>query len=210
MNYITEIKPRTGKKGICEIYLDDGRHISTHFNTVKKNGLKVGTWITFDELSCIAYESDIATAYDRALKYLGYRARSCRELYNYLAGKGFASQVISAVVEKLKDYKYLDDSDFAVRWVENRNLLKPVSKRQLYNELKNKGIDNRILDDVLSRITEEDEFNNVYILAKKYLNKYRNLPEWEIRNKTGQALMRRGFNWDTVCSAVNKALSEVE
>ena len=61
-----------------------------------------------------------------ALRLLTARRRTRRELEVHLGRKGFSSEVISPVLEKLEYYGYLDDKTFARLWVGTK-----VSKRGL-------------------------------------------------------------------------------
>lgn len=208
MTMIISIEPRKRMRGTYLLDLDDGRQFTLHEEVIIKYRLEIGMGVDPEQLSGWIYEADIKLAYDRALKYLSYRSRSRKEIADYLAKREFSDQAIGAVLDKLQDYKFIDDEVFAQRWVKNRIGGKPVGKRWIANELKNKGIDQQLIDKALDEVGEESEYERAYILGEKYYNKYRKLAKREMCGKVGQALMRRGFDWDT-CKRVTSKLGSL-
>jgi regulatory protein len=67
-----------------------------------------------------------------------------------LKRKKLSDEDINQIVIKLESKGYLNDVDFARRWVESRNQLKPTSRRILSQELKQKGVASEIIDEVTS------------------------------------------------------------
>ena len=72
---------------------------------------------------------------DAALRYLGYRARTVRELERYLDEQQFGEYEISQVIERLKELGLADDAKFAADFIESRLRTKPVSRRHLQEQL---------------------------------------------------------------------------
>ncbi len=210
MNIITSIEPRRRMRGAYVLELDDGRRLNLHEEVIVKNKLHVGLELDPKRLAEWIYEADIKLAYDRALTYLSYRSRSRKELADYLAKKEYSKRVIEAVIEKLVDYKFIDDQGFAQRWVRDRTSGKPVGKRYIENELRNKGIDQELIDQALADIDQESEYNRALVLGQKYFNRHKDLEKQALRGKIGQALMRRGFDWETTSRVINKLVSQLE
>ena len=65
-------------------------------------------------------EDGVKYAYNAALRYLGFRSRSRKEIEDYLKRKGFEDNTIRVVMEKLERYGLADDKAFARDWVRNR------------------------------------------------------------------------------------------
>src|SRR4051812_38099109 len=85
----------------------------------------------------------------KALYYLSFRPRSEKEVKDYLLGKNkpqkkdFVSptqETIDIVIKKLKEMKFLNDTEFAKSWVRSRTEYKPKSVGVIKMELKQKGI----------------------------------------------------------------------
>lgn len=109
------------------------------------------------------------TAYLMAVRYLGYRPRSIKEIREYLKKKQVSEPFTEAVIKKLLEQKFLNDAEFAHMWVRTRIALKPLSQRVLRMELKEKGISSDIIETVLSEQQEEsgNDFEMARLLVQK-------------------------------------------
>jgi regulatory protein len=204
MSIIMGIEPRPRRKGSYTLALDDGRAFVVHEEVIVKYKLKSGMEVDGDQLQKWILEADTRTAYDMALRYLGYSARSKKQLYEYLARKGFSNEVIDAASGKLEEYRFLDDEDYAARFVRDKKAGKPAGRKLIAHELKGRGISQEILDGALENFSEEEEQQQALRLGEKYFNKYKELPQKECRVKVSQALQRRGFEWETVRSVLQR------
>ena len=86
--------------------------------------------------------------FDRALKYLSIRQRSVKEIHDYLTRKQYEPQDIEEAIKKLIELKFLNDDDFARSFAENRQR-KGKSKRAIAFELKLKGVNQDVAEDIL-------------------------------------------------------------
>jgi regulatory protein len=95
---------------------------------------------------------------------------------------------------RLQDKGYIDDEIFARWWVENRHLRRGSSMRKLYNELRTKGIDVTIIENVM-RTSQRNDNDELQKVIMKKQNKY------EDEQKLVQYLMRQGFRYDDIRDA---------
>ncbi|MGI6227702.1 MAG: regulatory protein RecX, partial [Peptococcales bacterium] len=126
-----------------------------------------------------------------AMKYLTYRSRTTHEVRTYLQQKEYSEQIISEVIDFLKIQSYLDDDNFCQLWIEERLRLKPKGRKGLFFELKNKGIDNSIIEqNINANYTPELELE---IAQKLALQKYQqfNNNTYHIKEKISAYLYRR-------------------
>lgn len=90
--------------------------------------------------------------YDAALRHLGSRARTCREMEQYLKKKGFQDEEIEVTINELKDCRYLDDGQYCsdyFRYAEGKG----KGIRRIRQELREKGVSS----DVISLAWEDYE-----------------------------------------------------
>lgn len=142
----------------------------------------------------------LESAKSKALNYLSFRDRTADELRRYLTGKGFPKDMVEQVLEWTLEYRMIDDRDFTSRWIENRKQLKPMGKRRIAFELKNKGIAEEIVQDQLEQLTEEDEVQAALSLARSRLSR---ATRPITRERLMAWLMRRGFSLDNCYKVVN-------
>lgn len=132
----------------------------------------------------------------RAYRYLGFRARSEKEIRDYLAKKETAQIVIDQTIEHLKEFKYLDDNEFTEWWINQRQQHRPKSKMVIKMELKQKGISEEIIEKYLT-----DSKNDLEIAKQLFEKKQRTFARYtgnQYTQKVSQFLGRRGFNWDII------------
>jgi regulatory protein len=145
-------------------------------------------------LAAIA-EGEKATA--AALTFVSYRPRSEREVRDRLRKRAFEPAAIDYAVEKMRDWRYLDDTAFAGFWIENRAAYSPRGKRALKAELRAKGVEREVVERVLEE-TELDEHTSALEIARKRLRSLSSYDEETQRRRLSAFLARRGFGWDVV------------
>ncbi|HWI55411.1 MAG TPA: regulatory protein RecX [Desulfobacteria bacterium] len=129
------------------------------------------------------------SAKNHALKYLSFRPRTVKEIATKLKDKGFDTEVISAVIEFLMEYKLVDDDAFASMWIRNRTKLKPTGRQRIKNELFQKGIDKETIERNISELLPEDEERMAALLIEKKIRR----AEFSYKRLEG-FLLRRGFS----------------
>lgn len=145
-------------------------------------------------------EDEFNKALSYAYRVLAYRRRTLLEMKARLEKKGFAPEVSNCVLDKLTVYGFLNDAAFARLWVEQRRMRRGIFGLKM--ELLEKGVDSRIVEQILSEINPAEEFNSALELAKKKMN-----ISGGLCSPSGIAdfLKRRGFSYEVirkVCIAV--------
>lgn len=138
-----------------------------------------------------------------SLKYLSIRARSIKELHDYLLKKGFADLEISQTIKQLKGLKFLNDENFAKSFIESRQR-KGKSKQSIAFELKLKGIDKDQSESILG--DANDDLNTAMEYIGKRLHQFDRFEKVVRQKKIISRLQSRGFNWDII----SKVLKELQ
>jgi len=132
-----------------------------------------------------------------ALNFLAYRPRSEGEIRRKLQQGHYPDATIEQVLTRLRDWHYVDDQDFARRWIENRSAHRPRGSRLLAQELKAKGIQPEIMAEALDE-AELDEVSDALALARQRSRQLHDLdPAVRERRLTG-FLARRGYGFDVI------------
>mgnify|MGYP006154291137 FL=1 len=149
-------------------------------------------------------------AKDAAYNYLSYRARSVKEVRDKLVQKEFAEEIIEQLVDDLQRQKLLNDREFARRFVEAR-LGRANGSRKLAQELRRKGIETEIIDEVLGEFaaTLDSEERAVGLLGKQAW-RYRGLERDKAKRRMLGFLARRGYDAQMARSAVDKVWQELQ
>lgn len=189
--------------------LVDGKYrFSLDVFQVGELGIKVGKEYSEEELVGLETESQFGKVYTRALEYCLSRPHSSKEVLDYLykktrdtrtktggIRKGVSPVITERAYNRLLERGYIDDQKFARFWVENRNLRKGASKRKMIAELRAKGVEAAIIEEVLAGSERNDSDELQKIITKKR-NRYPN------DQKFMAYLARQGFSYDDIRSVL--------
>jgi len=202
---ITALKVQTKNKERVNVYMD-GR-FAFGLAAIEAARLRRGQQLSDDEIAALQGLDEAHKAHESALRFLDYRPRSVQEIRSHLKGKGFAPDMIDEAVERLAGVGLLDDRAFARYWLENRADFRPRGERALRQELRQKGVPDDIIVEVLSKGHSEDEA--AYRAAAAQARKVRATDPREFRRKVEAHLVRRGFSYDVAREAAARAWHEL-
>jgi len=173
-------------------------------------GLHVGQQMTEDELQRIVHAELVAKAKARALRLLEYRARSRAEIVQRLRTAGFADDIIEDTLKRLEDLGLIDDAQFARSWVKHRLTGKAVGKARIKWELRQKGVPTDVLEEALSAVDADTEYESAVDAARRRWRKDGSLDERTKRRRLASFLRRQGFEWEVVTRILNELTAETE
>jgi regulatory protein len=195
---ITAIKQQVKRQDRYSIYVDGKYLFSFSENELINSGLRINQELSEAELAGLKDQAVLDKAYDRALNLISHRPRSEWELRDYLKRKDYDEDVIAQTLSRLNDRGYVNDADFARRWVENRRLLRSTSKRRLIAELRQKRISSDVIDEVLAA-DETDE----HAVLRELIERKRQQSKYQDNLKLMQYLSRQGFDYEAIKTAMN-------
>jgi len=199
---ITSLEIQKGNPGRVNVFLNDRYAFAVRL--IDAGVLKKGQTLSPKEIRRLKEADDRYKTYRTAMNYLAYRARSQTEIERHLKRKGFTSELINQTIERLRSQKYLNDQEFARAWLKSRTRRKPASKSALQFELKQKGIDEKIIKDLLMDI-DSNELARTCVETK--LRLWGDLDREDFKKKTINYLKRRGFNYEVCLNAYRHAWS---
>ncbi|MBN2259618.1 MAG: RecX family transcriptional regulator [Clostridiales bacterium] len=160
--------------------------------------LYVGKEMTEEEVAEMVHKGQYFNAFDLAVNYIAYQRRTCDETKKRLLKDEYDISVIEQVIDLLIKEKYLDDAEYANDYYESYRKKNGVFK--IVANLKNKGIEENVLDQISMEDDSEVAFN---FLIKKYGDDFNEL-SYEQKGKMSQYLSQRGFQFDTIKQVVNR------
>ncbi len=187
------------------IYLNGKFAFSLDNEVIVKENLKVGLALSDTEIEMLTRSDTFQRCLNAAFQFLSYRPRSESETRDRLKKRGYAEEEIERTVAQLINLKLLNDTAFAEFWKENRNSFRPRSQRMLKMELKRKGVETEVINEVIENV---DEAENAYRAA---MSKARTLPvaDYQVfRQRLGGYLQRRGFSYGVINKTVKKVWQE--
>lgn len=164
--------------------------------------LKKGQYLTDAEIAQLRDQDERDKAFNQAVRFLGFRARSQVEIERYLRGKKYSPEAIEDTLKRLAVGQYLDDEAFAQAWVEDRERFKPRSRQALQYELRQKGVEAEAIENALEDIDEDDL---AWRAIEGKLRLWKQLPEPDFKKKAIGFLSRRGFGYEVAQEAIERA-----
>ncbi len=201
MKTITALSVQKRNKERVSVFLDGEYAFSLGLNAAL--ALKRGQALSQADIEDLQREDEGLRAYNNALRFLGYRPRSRLEIERYLRQKEYEAEAIDAAMARLVDNHYIDDEAFARAWLSHRERLRPRGARGIAHELRQKGVEREIIDQVLAEL---DEDVSAWTAVEGKLDRWRNLDDAAFRKKVTGFLSRRGFGYDAIRKVCQKAL----
>lgn len=168
MRQISEIK-KIGRGERYYLYLDDDFFGTFEAEILARHCLKSGQQFDDEFFEQLKVENGDYACFNRSLTLLEKCMKSEKMLKDYLKEKGYPKSCIDKAIEKLKEYGYINDENFAENFI--RSYCSTKSKRKLKFDLLSKGIKESIIDGKLDEIVDEEEEKNLILsLSKKFLN----------------------------------------
>lgn len=200
---ITKIELQKNNKHRYNIYLNESYAFSIHEDILIKHRLQKDQRITDEDRASVLLSEERNDAYLKALRFLGTRPRTNKEVRQKLHSAGYEESVIEETVRRLESERYVDDRQFAEMWTEHRLHNQKKGKALIRQELLHKGVGREHVQEALQGIDWEDELNSALdIGAKKW--RQTNGETFERKRKTAAFLLRRGFSNDVVQQALKK------
>ncbi|MDD2920722.1 MAG: RecX family transcriptional regulator [Anaerolineales bacterium] len=203
MKKITAIVVQKKNPNRVNLYLDG--EFAFGLARITAAWLKNGEELSDERIAQLLNEDTREWAYQQALLFLSYRARSEKEIRQNLLKHEVSEEIAEETLARLRKAGLANDNKFAQAWVENRNLFRPRSKRALTVELRQKGLDDEAINASLSNVDEEAL---AYAAAQKRAARFKDLEWVEFRKKISEFLARRGFSYSVIAPTVSKIWSE--
>ncbi|MBR5261732.1 MAG: regulatory protein RecX [Oscillospiraceae bacterium] len=185
--------------------LDNGEEIKTLLSVVADFSLYTGRELSDEEYADVVSASARGRAKERAVWIIGNRAHSEQEMYDKLVQKGETEENAAWCVAYLKSLHLLDDADYAAMTVRHY-AAKGYGERRIRDELYRRKIPKEYWDAALEEMPEQDD--KIDRLLRSRLKSEE--PDRAEIKKATDFLLRRGFGWDEIKSALARYNSYIE
>lgn len=203
MATITKVEVQKNNKQKVNIYIDGEYYNKLYLDTCVKYGIKAGIKVDLDDLHSIIRESEKTLALNACAKYVTVALKTTKQVRDYLKKKEFDEEIIEYVLEKLEEYRYIDDRAYVSAYVASYN--KKFGKNKLIQNLRTKGVSQNIIEEYFDNIADENNEDNevCYSIATK---KAKNLNLEDIKDvqRLNRFLVSRGFDFDEIANVISR------
>lgn len=195
---LTAAEPR--RKGLVQLYLDGEKAVKLDREVFLRAGLRPGDQISDEELHQLILDSDARRAKEKALYLLEHRNHSKRELTEKIARTAASWEAAEAAAGQMEELGLVDDQAYARDRAREMFLRKRWGPLRVKQELRRKGIDGELIEELLEEYRQRDEGGLVAENVRAVLEtKYSGWREDEKqRRRAFAALQRRGYSYEEI------------
>lgn len=213
---ITKIEMQKKNRKRYSIYLDGEFNFGIHEDILIRCGLYVDQEIDQDYINDVLKKEEQSKANSYAVNLISYRSRSENEIVKKMGEKDYPMEVIGETIEFLTRNNLIDDYQFALMFIRDKTSLSRHSMTRIKHDLRQKGVPKEIIQKAIFDIEDEnynpDYENAKYLSYKKYKDlklrtKYKDLSEYEIKQKVYHSISQKGFNIYTIKDALEEVLN---
>ena len=139
------------------------------------------------------------------LHQLARSAKSTSQLRKILDQREIPTEIAEKVLERFTEVGLIDDAAYAETIVNSRRNYKGLAKSAIKRELNEKGVSQALVEEAISGITAEDDFESAKQLATR---RYRQMAHLERDVRTRRLagyLQRKGYGSSSVFAAIKFA-----
>ena len=202
MAVITKIEAQKRKEDRVNIYVDEKFFMAIYKELVFTFNLKKGDNIDEEYLKKILKDEMFLKGKNKALNILSKASQSEKKIREKL-NEDFEEDTIDDVIDFLKKYNFINDGELASKIVNTNVNLNKYGKNKIKQNLYNKGIEKSAIDEAISEIDYDAEFENALYLAQKRYDRVKNEDPKKAYAKIANHLAYKGFNYDIIKSVLN-------
>lgn len=203
MAVITKIEAQKRKEDRVNIYVDEKFFMAIYKELVFTFNLKKGDNIDEEYLKKILKDEMFLKGKNKALNILSKASQSEKKIREKL-NEDFEEDTVDDVIDFLKKYNFINDGELASKIVNTNVNLNKYGKNKIKQNLYNKGIKKSDIDEAISEIDYDAEFENALYLAQKRYDRVKNEDPKKAYAKIANHLAYKGFNYDIIKSVLNK------
>ena len=198
---LREIRPQH-----YEAKFSDGSSMKMGLAVVADFSVYTGREFSDAEFAALSAAAGLGRAKERALRMIGARPLSQRECFDKLVEKGENEHTAAEVIAWLTEMRLLNDEEYA-RMLVRHYAAKAYGPRRIKDELYRHKVSREYWEEALEEMPETDDTLDK-LLASRMRGASPN--DRAAVKKASDALMRRGYSWEEIRSALYRYESEFE
>lgn len=198
------LKYKKLKSGKYQVELDSNQKLDLYEDTILKYNLLLTKEIREQDLDSILKYNDKFDAYYLSLKYLNVRARSKKEIKDYLKKKDYNENIIYETITKLENQEYLNDLSFAKSFLTNKLITTSNGPLKIRRELLKHELSSEDINTVLENYTDEIQIEKIRKQINRIIKSNRTKGNMYLKRKLYNELNNEGFKPSLIEEELNK------
>ena len=203
---ITRIEGQKKNTSRVSVYVDGEFAFGLHQQVLLDSGLYPGVSLSLEEEEAVVEADQYYRGREAALRFLGYRARTEREIRQKLRKIELPGPVIDRTVAYLHEHGYIDDEEFAERYAQQRIEGKGHGPSRIRTDLIRLGVPAPFIDAALNKWANSSRLQErLSDVARKRWKQLRHETDpQKRRKKLLDFLLRRGYSFDDARAVVEE------
>lgn len=176
---------------------ENGEKLRVSVALIADYSLYSGRVFDEEEFEALKASAGALSARARALRILGKRNMSRREITGRLIQKGESEETAENTAEWLVKIGAVNDAEYAALIVRHY-ISRGYGKMRILDELYRRGIDRELWEGALGELTDTEDKAYAFLVSKLRGA----VPDKATLKRVSDALYRRGFSWDEIKSAI--------
>jgi len=194
------IKYEKLKSNKYKIYLDNDEDITLYDDVILNNNLLLTKEI--EDTQELLDINNIFEAYNKAIKYIGVKLRTKKELKNYLK-RYYEDYVIEDVVDKIINNNYLDDELYIKSYINDQLNLSNNGYYKILRNLKNKDLDEDLIIKYLDNIEHSVWIEKIDKIISKKIKTNNKYSSNYLKEKILYDLNNLGYDKTDILNTIN-------
>ena len=195
---VVRVVPSARAKDRFLVDFDSGENLTVTVAQVADFGLRPGRAFDEAEFGLLTDSASLTAAKQKALEALARRPLSRREVTDRLDRKGVREDVAEEAADWLERMGYVDDAEYAGQ-IARHYAAKGYGPGRVREELAKRGVPRDHWDAALEQMPETGDAVDRFLRTK-----LRGDPDRKEKKRVADALLRRGFSWEEIRSAMER------
>lgn len=163
---VTDLTRQKKDSERINVFMDGAFYCALSSEAVVLHGVTVGSVWAEEALAKIREEDDRRNAFRYGLTLVSRRRYTEKEIFDATVKRGYSERAAAEAVERLKEYRYLDDGDYATAFVSAHKGGK--GRLRISMDLRRKGVDGSEVEEALEGFSSEEEEERAEVVAERY------------------------------------------
>lgn len=204
---VTDVVPQKNNNHRVSVFVDNEYAFSLDGADALMMKIKPGRELNGEDIEKCKWECNYTKARDKALDILSRKPVSESELKEKLTEKGYDDEISEKVISELEGLGYVNDYDYAALFLEHC-LSKMWGGKKIRFEMKQKGLSDTVINEILSDFEESDMEEE---MTELIISKYSSCDFSDIKTKAKitRYFASRGFDFSLIDKCITKAKEEL-
>ena len=204
---VTDVIQQKNNNHRVSVFVDNEYAFSLDGADALMMKIKPGRELSVEDIERCKWECNYTKARDKALDVLSRKPISESELRGKLIEKGYDDEVAQKVMEELEGLGYVNDYDYGTLFLEHC-LSKMWGKKKIRFEMRQKGLSDTIINELLADYEESDMEDEVTELIISKYSSY-DFSDIKTKAKITRYFASRGFDFSLIDRCIRKAKEEL-